>query len=100
MQMVPEGIAWRLDRFEFRELIAKPREGAPGPDGIPYIAYRTLSDTASPILLALFTALAGGELPPPGFIDGCLFLLPKTDSTAALLPLIHARWLLITVITV
>ena len=37
---VPPGIVWRIDKAQFRELVARPREGAPGPDGIPYAAWR------------------------------------------------------------
>ena len=56
------------------------KDSAPGPDGIPYIAYRCLCDLASIVLRNVLLALAAGASPPPGFNDGNLFLIPKKDT--------------------
>jgi ribonuclease HI len=66
--------------------IMHSNDSAPGPDGIPYLAYRVLVDAVAPVLLGVFAALAGGVKPPPGFNDGCLFLLPKKGDGSATLP--------------
>ena len=40
VQKAPDDIRWTIDRTEFDELIAMKKDSAPGPDGIPYGAYR------------------------------------------------------------
>ena len=66
--------------------INKSNDSSPGPDGIPFLAYRTLADLVAPVLLRVFAALAAGVIPPTGFNDGCLFLLPKMGDGTATLP--------------
>jgi ribonuclease HI len=66
--------------------IMSSNDSAPGPDGIPYLAYRLLVDLVAPVLLDVFGALARGVKPPSGFNDGCLFLLPKKGDGTATLP--------------
>ena len=40
VQKAPDDIRWTIDRTEFDELTAVKKDSAPGPDGIPYGAYR------------------------------------------------------------
>ena len=49
----------------------------PGPDGIPFAAWRAAPDLAAPILLAVFKAICAGQPPPSNFNKGLLFLIPK-----------------------
>ena len=49
----------------------------PGPDGIPFAAWRAAPDLAAPILLAVFKSICAGQRPPPNFNKGLLFLIPK-----------------------
>jgi ribonuclease HI len=57
--------------------IKQSNNSTPGPDSIPFIAYRVLTEVASPILLAAANELGRGKIPPDGFNHGLLFLLPK-----------------------
>jgi ribonuclease HI len=51
-----------------------------GPDGVPFIVYRSLAELAAPFILDMLIALANGETPPLDFNLGRLFLLPKGDT--------------------
>ena len=51
-----------------------------GPDGVPFVVYRTMAACAAPFLLDILIALAGGAAPPHDFNLGRLFLLPKGSS--------------------
>ena len=51
-----------------------------GPDGVPFVVYRTLAEFAAPFLLDILIALASGVTPPLDFNLGRLFLLPKGDT--------------------
>jgi hypothetical protein len=53
---------------------------APGPDGIPFAAWRAAPDLAAPVLLKVFRAISSGQPPPSGFNNGLLFLLPKKKT--------------------
>ena len=62
------------------DIINRPNNSAPGPDGIPFAAWRAAPDLAAPLLLNVFDAIASGSLPPEGFNHGLLYLLPKKDT--------------------
>src|SRR6185437_11597663 len=59
------------------EAIAKSKNTAAGPDGIPFAAWRAAPDLAAPLLLGVLQAIFRGHNPPEGFNLGLLFLLPK-----------------------
>lgn len=59
------------------EVILNTNNSSPGPDGIPFAAYRKVIDTAAPIFLSAVLGLMAGEPTPPGFNSGILHLLPK-----------------------
>ena len=40
VQEAPDDINWPIDQAEFDDLLALKKGSAPGPDGIPYGAYR------------------------------------------------------------
>ena len=66
------------------ELIARAVASAPnssrGPDGIPFSAYKKLSDIANPLLLDCARALQGSELSLSDFNRARLTLLPKNST--------------------
>ena len=64
----------------FKQAIMSSNDSAPGPNGIPYVAYRCLCDIAVVVLRNVLLTLASGVDPPPGFNDGNLFLLPKKET--------------------
>jgi hypothetical protein len=53
---------------------------APGPDGIPFAAWRAVPEISSVVLFNVFSALSRGDTPPPGFNFSRLVLLPKKSG--------------------
>jgi hypothetical protein len=78
--VVPEGIAWELDRIEFGELVARPRDGAPGPDGIPYSAWRCAGDPLLDVLFNAYEAFLQGTPLPEGFNNSLMVFIPKGEE--------------------
>ncbi len=77
---VPEGIQWAIDREAFRELVARPREGAPGPDGIPYSAWRLAGTVFMDILFEAYEAFMLGQALPEDFNECLMVFIPKGDE--------------------
>ena len=77
---VPPDIPWRLDRVQFREMVARPRVGAPGPDGLPYAAWRVGGTVFMDILFDAYEAFLGGAPLPDGFNDCLLVFIPKGED--------------------
>ena len=77
---VPPGIAWRLSRELFHELVARPRDGAPGPDGIPYAAWRLAGIPFMDILFEAYTAFIEGHSLPNKFNECLLVFIPKGED--------------------
>jgi len=77
-----------LDMIE--EVIHATNDSAPGPNTIPFAAYRAVCHIAAPIFLEAVTALMRGDPAPPGFNAGILHLLPKkaTDRIEDSRPLV------------
>ena len=76
----PANIEWRLDRIQFRELVARPRDGAPGPDGLPYGAWRLAGLEFMDVLFEAYDAFMDGEDLPEGFNDCLVVFIPKGDE--------------------
>ena len=53
---------------------------APGPDNIPFSAYRTLVSIAAPVLHGVIMLLMKGIPPPAGFNNAIFHLLPKKGT--------------------
>ena len=53
---------------------------APGPDNIPFKAYRILVEEATPIFMGVIKLLMKGTLPPEGFNNAIFHLLPKKGT--------------------
>ena len=79
-QTVPDNIEWKLDRYQFRELVCRPRDGAPGPDGIPYGAWRRAGLPIMDVLFDAYAAFLGGEALPEGFNNCLLVFIPKGEE--------------------
>ena len=77
---VPPGIVWRIDKAQFRELVARPREGAPGPDGIPYAAWRLAGTDLMDVLYDAFVSFMNGDPLPADFNECLLVFIPKGDE--------------------
>ncbi len=78
--VVPANVEWRLDRIQFGELVARPRDGAPGPDGLPYSAWRLAGEGIYGVLYEAYEAFLGGAPLPAGFNDCLLVFIPKGDE--------------------
>ena len=70
----------RPDVAFFLKGIKHTNDSSPGPDGIPFSAWRAVADLAAPVLYGVFDAVSRGHLPPAGFNHGLLYLLPKKDT--------------------
>ena len=77
---VDSSLCTRPDLAFITEIIDRPNDSTPGPDKIPFAAWRAASDLSGPVLFRVFEAIAKGHLPPVGFNHGLLFLLPKKDT--------------------
>jgi len=62
------------------EAIKGSNNSSPGPDGIPFAAWRAAAGFAGPVLFAVLKLLCKGQEPPPGFNHGLLFLIPKKHT--------------------
>ena len=62
------------------DAIMQTNNSSPGPDGIPFAAWRAVAKHAAPVLHAVLLALARGQLPPAGYNYGLLFLIPKKGT--------------------
>jgi hypothetical protein len=80
----PPGIVWRLDKTQFREIVARPREGAPGPDGIPYSAWRLAGTALMDVLFEAYDAFMNGDSLPEDFNECLLVFIPKGEEVGDL----------------
>ena len=62
------------------EGILNTNDSSPGPDGIPFAAFRKTVDFVAPILLDCIRWLMQGHQAPEGFNGGILHLLPKKNT--------------------
>lgn len=63
-----------------RKAIKGTNDSSPGPDGVPFVAYRAFLDICTPLLYNIARAMMRGNTPPVGFNFGSLFVLPKDNS--------------------
>jgi len=63
-----------------QETIMGTTDSSPGPDGIPFAAYRSVSHFYAPILRNLITELSKARKPPKGFNYGNTFFIPKKGT--------------------
>ena len=67
----------------FLSFLASVAHSSPGPDGIPYAAWRAAGFLGSETLYILYSSFAGGGLPPRGFNSG-LFVFPPKGRSAGI----------------
>ena len=79
---IPKELMPNLPNIDDAEdAIASTNDSCPGPDGIPFSAYRAIKRHAAPVIVKLFKKLTEeGTNIPEDFNHGLLFLIPKTDS--------------------
>jgi hypothetical protein len=82
IQQVPPGLQWVVDREGFHEVMAKPRDSAPGPDGIPFGAWRAAGSALYDVMYEAFISFTNGAPLPEHFNDCNLAFIPKGDSPA------------------
>ena len=74
-------VVWRLDRIQFREFVARPGGGAPGPDGIPYDAWRLAGVDFMDVLFDAYVAFMDGQPLPEEFNCCLLVFIPKGTTS-------------------
>lgn len=70
-----------VNEEDVRRVIAKTNNSCPGPNGIPFAAYRACSNVAAPILCQVLQEMYLEESAPLDFNIGSLFQLPKVPGT-------------------
>ena len=80
VQKAPDDIRWTIDRTEFDELIALKKDSAPGPDGIPYGAYRRAGGLGSQFLFNAYKFLLKGGTVPEHFAESRTVFIPMTSD--------------------
>lgn len=81
---LPEG-SWAISLLHVDQVLNSLPSSSPGPNGIPFHAYRRLYILALPIFHALLTDLVSptGHTPPADFNQALLYLLPKKPSSVS-----------------
>ena len=74
VQQAPDDIRWTIDQTEFDEL---KKDSDPGPDGIPYGAYRCTGGLGSRFLFNAYRALLKGGADPDCFDEIRTFFSPR-----------------------
>ena len=62
------------------DVINDTNDSAPGPDGIPFAAYRAVPELSATVFLAAIQGMMNGDLPNSSFNSGILHLLPKKNT--------------------
>ena len=69
MQQAPDDIRWTFGQSEFDDLFALKKDSAPGPDGIPYGAYRCAGGLGSKFFFRAHHAVLEGSTIPDCFAE-------------------------------
>ena len=69
VQQAPDDIRWTIDQAEFDDLLALKKDSAPGPDRIPYGAYRCAGGLGSEFLFNAYRACVEGAAIPDCFAE-------------------------------
>lgn len=74
----PDNFQWDIPLQIVREAIVRTTESTPGPDGVPYSAWRVVAGEVAPLVHRALVALAGEveELPEEANLSSMVFL-PK-----------------------
>ena len=79
-QFAPSGLSWVLDREGFHEVMARPWDSAPGPDGIPFGAWRAAGVELYDVMFNAFNSFMNGARLPKGFNECNLVFIPKGED--------------------
>lgn len=80
VRQVPGDIEWRLTLEKFGAIVAATHDTAPGPDGLPYSAWKHAGSAPLRVLYDVYLHLLDtGEL-PTGFNHSILTFIPKGPS--------------------
>lgn len=75
---VPEGFVWDMDVGDVEAAILHTTGSAPGPDGVPYAAWRSVSTLVAPVLHRILRGVVEGTLSlPADFNVSTMVFLPK-----------------------
>ena len=77
VQQAPDDISWTVDQDEFDDLLALQKDSAPGPDGIPYGAYRCAGGLGSMFLFSAYRVLLEGRAIPDCFAQSRTVFIPR-----------------------
>ena len=80
VQHAPDDISWTIDQTEFDDLLALKKDSAPGPDGIPYGAYRCAGGLGSKFLFHACKAVLEGSAILDCFSESWTVFIPKTSD--------------------
>ena len=75
-----DDIRWTIDQAEFDDLLALKKDSAPGPDGIPYGAYRCAGGLGSKFLFNACRAFLEGGAFPDCFAESRTVFIPTLTS--------------------
>ena len=81
VQQAPDDISRTIDQTEFDDVLALKKDSAPGPDGIPYGAYRCAGGLGSQFLFNANRSLLEGGTVPEHFAQSRTVFIPKTSDT-------------------
>ena len=76
----PDDRCWTINKAEFDDLLALKKDSAPGPDGIPFSAYRCAGGLGSQFLFNAHRALVEGGAVPDHFAESRTVFIPKTSD--------------------
>ena len=80
VQQAPDDTRWTIDQAEFDDLLTLKKDSAPGPDGIPYGAYRCAWGLGSKFLFKAYKyLLEGGAVPDHVAESRTVFIFKTSD---------------------
>ena len=82
VQQAPDDISWTIDQAEFDDFLAVKKDSAPGPDGIPYGAYRCAGGLGSKFLFNACKAVLEGSAIPDCFAESRTVFISKTSDAS------------------
>ena len=82
IQQVPQEIMWEVCREYVQQVLGRPKNSAPGPDGIKFKAWTLLGDEAVDIFYEVAQALLNGVEPPSWFNGSFMVFLAKGKDSS------------------
>lgn len=80
---VPDAFVWDMEVGDVEAAILRTIDSAPGPDGVPYAAWRSVATLVAPVLHRILQGVVAGTLSlPAGFNLSTMVFLPKLVPSA------------------